>query len=147
MSIKPLLTVISLVPMLLSLSALEARANWTIGRVTNGTNQPVTFSFPMGGGSGDVRAAAGVRGDAILYIPAAGPLIFKDIGHDSPCSRPYWAVRVTYGTQNWKFYYDGNGIVDVSITAAGAVSLTPGTGSAQSSQVTAGNASPRCSAR
>jgi hypothetical protein len=126
---------------LIGLWPIGAQANWIVRNVTNHTNQPVTYALSFGPGTSNASTASQVRGDAVLVIPSTGALMFKDIGHDSPCSRPYWAVAITLNDRKWHFYYDGNGAVDVTVAADGTVTLTP---ASEGSQVTEGNNRPVC---
>ena len=119
-----------------------AAANWRIRQVVNNTNQPLTFSLPMGTGTtADVANLAQVRGDVAIVIPSQGVLLFRDIGHAFPCGRPYWGVAVSLGDRKWGYFYDGGGVLDLTVAADGSVTRTP---VSQGSQVVNGDGPPRC---
>ena len=122
-----------------------AFANWRIRKVVNAATQPLTYALPIGKpGVDDAGSLGQVRGDAVLLIPGRGALRFQDIGHGSPCSRPYWGVSIVLGSQKWGYFYDGNGVLDVSISADGSPTFTA---VSESSQVVNGDGPPTCTAR
>jgi hypothetical protein len=102
-----------------------ASANYRIRTLTNLTNQTVSISFPIGpnGGRG---SSTFVSGDMIVAIPGQGIVTFRDMGHNTRCAHPYWGVSIKYKDQQWGFFYDGGGELDMTINANGSLAFPAG---------------------
>ncbi|MEQ8335137.1 hypothetical protein [Nisaea sp.] len=117
-------------------------ALWSIGKLTNNWGETITFTLPVGSGSySPVGEMLARRGDLAIVVPGSGVIYFEDKGHNTPCSRPYWGVKITFKKQVWGFFYDGGGLVDVTIDAQGNPSFVAASGG---SQVVVGDGPPRC---
>lgn len=101
-----------------------AWANYQIRTLANNTNQIVSISFPVG--PGGRSSSSFVSGNMVVAIPGKGIVSFRDMGHNTPCSRPYWGVAIKYKTQQWGFFYDGGGTIDMTINADGSVAFAAG---------------------
>ncbi len=98
-----------------------AMANYQLRSLTNHTNQIVGISFPVGpGGRG---SSTFISGDMVVAIPGNGIVSFTAKGHDGPCEHPYWHIALTYKDQQWGFFYDGEGYVDMTINADGSLAF------------------------
>jgi hypothetical protein len=129
----------------LAILCSPANALWNLNKLTNNSGQLVTISvpFPTGVANG-VGNQLATRGDMAVTILGTGAVMFTDQGHNTNCSRPYWGVKITYGDKTWGFFYDGGGLVDMSIAADGTVTFTA---SSEGSQVVVGNGPPTCRVR
>lgn len=142
MTARPLRSVPLLALLGLAIAPAPAWANWRIRQVVNNSGQPLTYALPVGTGSTpDIGNLSLTRGDVAIVIPSRGVLRFRDIGHAFPCGQPYWGVAISLEDRNWGFFYDGGGVVDLTVAADGSVTLTP---VSQGSQVVDGNGPPRC---
>jgi hypothetical protein len=125
-----------------ALITTTAHGLWNIGQLTNNSGQPVTISVPFGPGTvAGLPNQLSNRGNLAVIVLGTGAVVFTDQGHNTPCSRPYWGVKIEYGTQTWGFFYDGNGLVNMTVNADGSVSFAPGS---NPSQVVVGNGPPQC---
>jgi hypothetical protein len=141
MRARPMTAICGLTIAFLALGvAGPASANWSIGTITNRTQQTISVSMPIAPGQTGTAAGYSVRGNLAIVVPGQGPILFLDKGHNSPCSRPYWGVAVTYQTQKWGIFYDGGGTFDVTVNADGSISFTPG----PNTQVVSGTGPPQC---
>jgi hypothetical protein len=104
--------------------ASPAFANYQIRTLTNNTDQIAAISFPVG--PGGRSSSTFVNGDMVVAIPGKGIVIFRDQGHNTPCSRPYWGVSIKYNDQQWGFFYDGGGTIDMTINADGSLAFVAG---------------------
>lgn len=106
-------------------------ANWSINQIQNNSNKTLALSVPITpGGHTNVAAYLNTRGDVGLSILGSGIIYFQDTGN-SPCPGPSWSVKITFKTQVWGFFYDGEGRVNVNIDAAGNPSFTASSGSSR----------------
>lgn len=117
-------------------------ANWTIERLVNRSDHPVTLSIPIPKGvhqsGGDMTS---VRGNMALTILGSGIIYFEDKGHSSGCQRPYWAVKITFRDKQWGYYYDGGGKINVAINENGIPQFIAYSGG---SQVVVGSGKAKC---
>jgi hypothetical protein len=126
----------------LTLASSRVDANWTIGQLVNNSGQPVTISVPIGPGTvNGVSSQLATRGNLAVIVLGTGAAVFTDQGHNTPCSRPYWGVKIEYGSQTWGFFYDGGGVVNMTVNADGSVAFA---GASNPSQVVVGSGPPRC---
>lgn len=124
------------------LTANPCWALWNIDTLVNKWKSPVLVGVPFATGtSSNVGDGLAARGNLVLGIPGQGDVFFEDKGHNTPCSRPYWGVSITYNDQQWGFYYDGGGRINVSINDDGSVSFAP---ASEGSQVVIGSGPPVC---
>lgn len=135
---SPVLASVSALALFLGLT-VPASATWAIRTLTNQTNQTLGVSYPIGPG-GRLGSNTMSGGDAVIAVPGHGIVTFKDMGHNTPCSRPYWGVAIKYKGQQWGLFYDGGGTVDVTINADGSLSMVGG----PASVVVAGSGPPPC---
>jgi hypothetical protein len=63
-----------------------------------------------------------VNGNFAFLVQGRGTLNFTNINSGWPCSS--WAVAITYGSQVFTYYYEGQGGLSVSLDANGNLSLT-----------------------
>lgn len=122
------------------LAAQPASANWYIQNLTNHSGQEVTLLIPINEGQTKARANISMGGNIAIQIPGRGIVKFKDTRHrPAPCG-PYWSVAITYNAQQWTMYYDGDGLVDVTLNADGSVTLRGVNGA----QIVDGDRGPVC---
>lgn len=132
---------IVLASFLVALSAAPAYALWTIRTVVNKTDQIVSVSIPVYAGATKTSQNMVVTGSLVVAIPGHGVVSFQDKGHNTLCRHPYWGVAITYNAQQWGFFYDGAGTIDMTINADGSLTFVAGPGG----QVVNGSGSPKCS--
>ena len=121
----------------------SSEALWQIRTLTNKTKEIASISIPVGPGATKQSSKLGVSGDLVVAIPGNGLMTFKDMGHNTPCSRPYWGVSINYQGKYWGLFYDGGGTIDVTINADGTASFTAG----PAGQIVQGSGPPICSQR
>ena len=119
----------------------SAAALWQLSKLTNNSNQIISFSLPLAAGATVTNANAMVRGDLGVVVPGQGVVTFIDKGHNTPCSRPYWGVEITFNDKKWGFFYDGGGTVSMTVNDNGTVSFVAG----PAGQIVVGSGPPRCS--
>lgn len=105
----------SLPVMALSTSAF---ANYNVSVANTGGNAVYAL---YGVNNGYNNATGFVSGDFQFLVPGRGTINFTDVG-GWPCSS--WAVAITYRSQVFTYYYEGNGGLTVSLDANGNLSLT-----------------------
>lgn len=124
------------------LLASPCLALWNIGKLTNNWKTTVLVGVPVTTGThSDLAGSLPNRGNLVLSIPGQEDVIFIDKGHNTNCSRPYWGVAISYDRQEWGFYYDGEGRVDVIVDQEGTVSFEA---ASEGSQVVVGSDQPTC---
>ncbi|HXI12102.1 MAG TPA: hypothetical protein VNM92_05595 [Thermoanaerobaculia bacterium] len=131
----------AVVALVVLIHSTSADANWSLRKIVNNSNQIASVSVPISPGATVPGNFVQTRGDIAVIVPGQGPIVFRDQGHNSPCSRPYWGVSVTFKKETWGFFYDGGGTVDLTINSDGTITLSPG----PAGQVVVGNGPPQCS--
>ena len=102
-----------------------ALSNWLVRELVNNSGQIVTVGVPLGAGRTMTGLDLDPRGDLVIVVPEDGALNFKDMGSNTVCPNigHGWWVDVTYHDREWRYFYDGEGRIDVTIGANGDVSL------------------------
>lgn len=124
------------------LLANPSLALWNIGKLINNWKTTVLVGVPVTTGThNEIAGSLPNRGNLVLSIPGQEDVIFIDKGHNTNCSRPYWGVAISYDRQEWGFYYDGEGRVNVIVDQEGNVSFEA---ASEGSQVVVGSGHPTC---
>jgi hypothetical protein len=121
-----------------------AWARWHLGKIVNNSSQILTLNLPVNPGATlNATSTSGYsiqdRGALFIVLPENGVVNFVDAGHKTPCMHPEWAVTITFGHDTWGYYYDGEGVIDATISAQGTVSFTTSNG-----QIVPGGGPPGC---
>lgn len=100
---------------------------WGFGEIQNTSDQILMVDYAVGPGANTTGTALnGTAGNAILEIGSLGALYFTDMGHQD--GGPHnWAVDVAYNDNTWRWFYDGQGVLDVGV-ATGGVFVLAGAG-------------------
>ena len=104
---------------------------WGFGNITNTSDQILMVDYSVGPGvQSSGSSLNSTMGNAILEIGSLGAIYFTDVGAQGggPGS---WAVDVTYNDTTWRWFYDGGGVLDVSVAMDGVFTLS---GDGQSTQ-------------
>jgi hypothetical protein len=124
------------------LTVPSAHANWNIGKLVNNSGQPVTVSVPFDPGTTDSASSKLTNPiNLSVNVLSTGAVVFTNQGHNTNCGAPYWGVKIVYGTQTWGFFYDGFGLVNMTVNADGSVAFS---GGSNPSQVVVGSGPPKC---
>ena len=118
----------------------SAAAVWQLSKLTNNSNQIISFSLPLTAGATVTSDKAMVRGDLGVVVPGQGVVTFIDKGHNTRCNRPYWGVEITFNDKHWGFFYDGAGTIEMTVNDNGTVSFVAG----HAGQVVVGSGPARC---
>ena len=128
-----------LILVLLGSTASSAFANWHL-TVRNDSQIPATVAQVVAANS--TFGLTGTLGNAVVVIPGRGVVDLTDTAHSgNPCGSPHWGVRIVFNSQVWRFYYDGDGALQVTVNAAGTITLA---GTSNPSQVVSGDNPPAC---
>lgn len=93
---------------------------WGFGTIVNDSGQTLMFDYAVGAGSSSAADLNGTRGNAILEIGSLGAIYFTDVGWD----KSHWAVDIQCGGDTWRWFYDGAGVLDVSVATDGSCTLS-----------------------
>lgn len=97
---------------------------WGFGNITNQSDQILMFDYAVGpGGATSGSALNNAAGNAILEVGSLGALYFTDMGHQ-PGGPHYWAVDVLYNDSTWRWFYDGQGVLDAGVASDGSFTLS-----------------------
>lgn len=117
----------------------DANALWEL-QVVNDSQIPISITRPVMPGRSVLTL--NVLGSIGVAIPGRGVIQFTDIGHqNNNCSRPYWGVRIQYGDKVWGYFYDGGGVLHVTLNAQGEPTFAA---VSEPSQVVVGGGHPTC---
>lgn len=140
MRVPALAISVTLACLLVGFLAASAHALWSIRSLVNHTDQILSLSIPIYPGGAKDSQNMLISGNLVVAIPGHGVVSFQDKGHNTPCERPHWGVAISYNDQNWGFFYDGGGTIDVTINADGSLALVPG----PAGQIVVGTGPPKC---
>jgi hypothetical protein len=119
--------------------ASSASANWHL-KVRNNSQIPITMAQSIPANT--ALAFTGTLGNAVVVIPGKGVVELSDTGdRGNPCQSPNWGVRIVFNGQIWRFYYDGEGELHLTVNSDGTVAPTP---VGDSSQLVLGDNPPAC---
>jgi len=82
-----------------------------------------------------------IRGNLVIEKIGYSSIIFADKGHNTNCEYPHWGVSIIYNDQNWGFFYDGHGLIDITINKDGTVSFKA---ASLGSRLITGDGKPKC---
>ena len=116
---------------------------WGINTLTNNSEVPVHVKKTYTQGEyKDLSSKIGINGNVFIEVVGYGAIYFKDMGHNTDCEYPHWGVSISYNDQTWGFYYDGGGLIDVTINEDGTATFKAVSGG---SQLIKGDGKPKCS--
>ena len=110
-------------------AAGPASANYSLGTVTNNSDQPASVASVLPPGRSVTPSGLGRNGlDMGIVIPKVGVLSIYENGQS--CPGYSWAAFLTLNNQKWGFGYEGNGVINITINADYSVTIggtgTPG---------------------
>lgn len=97
---------------------------WGFGAIANKGTQNLMIDFALGGPTTTTGANLNASlGNALVEVGELGAMYFTDVGHQ-PDGPHYWAVDIQAAGAPQRWYYDGAGLLDVSINDDGSFTLS-----------------------